>query len=198
MKNTTYLESFKFYIEKGHIEKALDEMKKIVSKQKEENDIILLMCQFNQQENDRLLGFADKSEYQITLNRIAQWILKKVEELENEIEVTYELGINRIHFYDYNEAIEYFDEILDEDPNNLRATMCRAIAKIGKGDINEIDNILNDFKRMERKLSKVPKQKINTDLLREVFYNRGQLLKKLGHPELAEEDFEKIEALGYE
>ena len=79
----------------------------------------------------------------------------------------------------WEQALEFYNKVLDLDPVDDAAILNRGITK---AQLGKLDEALDDINAAAEGISVTP----------EVFFNRAQLLQKMGQYDLADSDYSRV------
>ncbi len=186
----------KTYIAEGNIHEALSKMQ-CVSDRDLEYDILKIFNAYEQHRKKVISGIISNDEASLETSRITHRIVELLYTLEIKQTVEtphedYEAGRKKLlNESDYIVAIECFSKVPPLHHNYLSAQHNICLAKFAlaetEADIIAVFKMLND---LEDLIINAPV--FNHHLLERLLLNRAMMARQVNIPELAEQDFEKL------
>lgn len=187
----------KAFIAKGDIETALNHLQLTPLSDRELQNLILqIASDYNRSRKDSIIGLvntdkAREEESKITWRILGLLNIIEIAQTDQPFHAAYEEGRKKLLHRDYRGAIELFNRVAPADYDYHGAQHNTCLAKFAlaetEADIVAVFKILNN---LEDLIINAPV--FNYHLLERLLFNRAMMAKQINLPELAQQDFEKL------
>jgi len=199
MATTITVQAARQHLQKGELEVVAQILQAYpIRDQHLSNICLLVLSQFSVFSEEYLMETIDYKEAEVRRNRIIrkfQTILIRIEQTEPPFDPAYKMGNIKLSVGNYEAAKALFAGIDPNDGNYALAYHNKCIAAFATATTpEEREALLSDLDNLEVLLLRSTDMDI--ELLISFLYNRSEILKSLGYPQLAKNDLEKLRLLG--
>lgn len=186
------------YLRNGNIEAAIELLRNCpIDDHQVDSDRTMMLSKFSAIKRERSLGVIDSKEHSKQASQVVEGVLFVLNAIDNmeTFDPAYKTGSRKLRFELFEEAKVLLGSVSPMDGNYLRARHNYCIAAFATAITrDEVEAVLSDLDALEAAI--LNKELVDGDLLISFLYDRSEVYKALGHPEIAQYDLEKLRILG--